>query len=345
MANQVPDPTSDAELPVPDMARQPAQSMKIVELMQAPTHDLAWIREAAQAAIELELSTIPPYLCALWSIDESSTVAERLIRAIVLDEMGHMGLMCNLLKGLGVSPKIVTGVPKYPGPLPGGVRPELTVYLSGLNRDFLYDVLMAIEKPEKPLALLDLDETFTSIGKFYQALADALVSEKPTLSTAGQLTKTGIGVKVLTNIDDAVKAIDHIKGQGEGTTTSASFDGQLAHYYKFGEVYHGRELVESPPGTFNFTGEEVPFPKTLPMAKVPRGGWQNRDPDGKGTLKAFNDLFLSVLQKLESAWAAGGASDLSKAVGLMLEMEDTARALMKIPRVTCDGNYGPDFIV
>ena len=159
MANQVPDPTSDAELPVPDVARQPAQSMKIVELMQAPTHDLAWIREAAQAAIELELSTIPPYLCALWSIDESGTVAEGLIRTIVLDEMGHMGLMCNLLKGLGVSPKIVTGVPKYPGPLPGGVRPELTVYLSGLNRDFLYDVLMAIEKPEKPLALLDLDET------------------------------------------------------------------------------------------------------------------------------------------------------------------------------------------
>ncbi|HEV2853455.1 MAG TPA: ferritin-like protein [Thermoanaerobaculia bacterium] len=339
------DPADEVALPSLNAVAQPARSMKIIELMQMPTHDMAWIREAVQAAIELELSTIPPYLCALWSIDESGTEAEELIRRIVQDEMGHMGLMCNLLKGLGEPPKIVTVAPRYPGPLPGGVRPELIVYLSGLNRDFLHDVLMEIEKPEEPLALLALDEAFPSIGKFYQALSDALVSEQPTLSTTGQLKKTSIGVDLLANIDDAVKAIDHIKGQGEGTTTSAIFDGELAHYYKFGEIYHGRKLVESPPGTFNFTGAEVPFPKTLPMAKAPAGGWPNRDPDGKGTLKAFNDLYASVLQKLESAWAAGGAADLSKAVGLMLQMADPARELMKVPRETCDGNYGPDFIV
>jgi hypothetical protein len=338
MTRMVPDPADGTASPM-------APSMKIVELMQAPTHDLPWIREAVQAAIELELSTIPPYLCALWSIDESGTEAEDLIRSVVLDEMGHMGLMCNLLKGLGESPKIVSVAPRYPGPLPGGVRPELTVYLSGLNRDFLHDVLMAIEAPEKPLALLALDETFTSIGTFYEALSEALVKENPALSTAGQLKKTSVGVDILTTVADAVKAIDHIKGQGEGTTTSATFDGELAHYYKFGEIYHGHELVESPPGTFTFSGTEVPFPKALPMAKVPLGGWPNRDPDGKGTLKAFNDLFASLLQKLESAWSSGSAADLSAAVGLMLDLADLARTLMKIPREACDGNYGPDFIV
>ncbi|MFJ8780898.1 hypothetical protein [Streptomyces sp. NPDC102476] len=36
----------------------------------------------------------------------------------------------------------------YPGPLSGGVRPGVTVYLSGLTRTFVHDVMMAIEAPE-----------------------------------------------------------------------------------------------------------------------------------------------------------------------------------------------------
>lgn len=321
-----------------------SRSTKILELMQAPVHDLAWVLEAVQAAIELELATIPPYLCALWSIDESGTRAEERIRTIVLDEMGHMGLMCNLLKGLGGAPKVAAVAPHYPGPLPGGVRPELTVHLSGLSADLLNDVLMAIEKPEKPLAMLIGEEKFASIGSFYQAIADTLVAEHLTLSSTGQLKRLSVGVSVLVTIDDAVKAIARIRGQGEGTTTAAKFDNALAHYYAFGEIYHGRELVESPPGTFTFTGAAVPFPKVLPMAMVPPGGWPNRDPDGKGTLKSLNDTYASILARLESAWGVGGAADLGKAIGDMLTIGDLARDLMKIPRETGDGNYGPDFV-
>jgi hypothetical protein len=44
--------------------------MNIVQLMQvAPAlHDLAWLKEARQAAIQLELAALPPYLCAMWSV-------------------------------------------------------------------------------------------------------------------------------------------------------------------------------------------------------------------------------------------------------------------------------------
>jgi rubrerythrin len=315
-----------------------ARKGRIAELMDAEVHDTDWIKKALQAAIELELATIPPYLCTLWSIDGGGTAAG-LIRDIVRDEMGHMGLMCNLLRGLGESPKIVA--PKYPGQLPGGVRPELNVYLSGLTRDSLHDVLMEIEKPEKPLAFVE--ETFTSIGKFYEAISDALVKESPTISTTGQMTEDRVGVEALPDITKAADAIRKIRGQGEGTTVSAKFNGTLAHYYKFGEIYHGHKLVDGPPPTF--TGAEVPFPKTFPMAKVPYGGWPNRDPDGKGTLKAFNDLYSSVLKNLELAWGAGGATSLGAAVDAMGDMKDLAKTLMQIPRGTCDGNYGPDFIV
>jgi len=324
--------------------KQYSRSTAIVELMQEEVHDTAWICKAAQAAIELEFSTIPPYLCALWSI-ESSGKARTLIRSVVLAEMAHMGLMCNLLKGLGGSPQIVSAAPRYPGPLPGGVRPGLTVYLSGLTRDFLHDVMMEIEKPEKPLALLSLEETFPSIGKFYAAISDALTTQKPAISTTGQLSNFDVGVNVLATLKDATDAIERIRGEGEGTTTSAIFNGDLAHYYEFGEIYHGRELVENPPGTFTFTGNELPFPTRLPMAKVPAGGWPNRDPGGKGTLKEFNDLYASLLSDLERAWSGGGDTSLDAAVATMTQMGSVARDLMKIPRETCEGNYGPDFVI
>ena len=44
--------------------------MQIAELMRVPKagHDSAWLAQSLQADIELELSTIPQYLCALWSI-------------------------------------------------------------------------------------------------------------------------------------------------------------------------------------------------------------------------------------------------------------------------------------
>ena len=46
----------------------------IVRLMTVPVErrDEGWLRDALQAAIQLELGTIPPYLFAFWSIDTSA---------------------------------------------------------------------------------------------------------------------------------------------------------------------------------------------------------------------------------------------------------------------------------
>ena len=46
-------------------------------------------------AVELELSTIPPYLCGYWSCQDSSSTAAHLILSVVLQEMLHMGLAAN----------------------------------------------------------------------------------------------------------------------------------------------------------------------------------------------------------------------------------------------------------
>lgn len=71
----------------------------IQRLMQQPAddHDPAWLQSALQAAIQLELATLPQYLCALFSIGDRTSVAFKLIKDIVFNEMTHFGLACNLL--------------------------------------------------------------------------------------------------------------------------------------------------------------------------------------------------------------------------------------------------------
>jgi hypothetical protein len=130
--------------------------------MQVPTdqHDLQWLKQSLQAAIELELSTLPPYLCCLWSIKSQDGPAYDLIDSVVLEEMLHLGLACNMLTGIGATPEIVTEYQAitYPGPLPGGVRPTLSVFLSGLSKTS-FEMYMQIEYPETgPVA--SLSETY-----------------------------------------------------------------------------------------------------------------------------------------------------------------------------------------
>nr|MCU0322110.1 ferritin-like protein [Chitinophagaceae bacterium] len=49
------------------------------------------LKKHLQVAIELEHSTIPPYLCALYSIKEGTNVAaSQIIRSVVIEEMLHM---------------------------------------------------------------------------------------------------------------------------------------------------------------------------------------------------------------------------------------------------------------
>jgi hypothetical protein len=131
-----------------------AEDNKIIELMgvPSPNHDIAWLNEALQAALKLELSTIPPYLCALWSIDETDGNSDypiESIKKIVVEEMRHIGLVCNMLTALGFTPEIKTPqvVPLYPGPLPRGVNPQLTVSLRKLSKQQL-ETFLEIEKPE-----------------------------------------------------------------------------------------------------------------------------------------------------------------------------------------------------
>ncbi|GGS89952.1 ferritin-like domain-containing protein [Streptomyces cinerochromogenes] len=112
------------------------------------------LRHALQLALELEHSTIPPYLYALFSLKpgRNHEVAE-IIRSVVMQEMLHITLVANILTALDGKPRIGRPgfVPTYPNHLPAGVLPDLVVSLRRCSIEQIRDVFMGIERPERPL--------------------------------------------------------------------------------------------------------------------------------------------------------------------------------------------------
>ena len=142
-----------------------------------------------------------------------------LILSVVLEEMLHMGLACNMLTTIGGTPHLV--VPPYPGPLPGGVRPELKeVYLSGLTPAVVEKVFMQIEMPEHPVPTEALVETHPTIGAFYDAIAKAFARAGESIIKSERQLSTSFSNKEalypITSLACAQKAIKEIKEQGEG---------------------------------------------------------------------------------------------------------------------------------
>src|SRR4030095_15954359 len=136
-----------------------------------------------QSAIELEHSTIPPYLQALYSIKhDQNTIVADLIRSIVVEEMLHMTIAANVLNAIDGEPVINKPdfIPTYPGPLPMNIHGGLEVGLAPLSKPLIHGVFMEIETPEdpktfpvKPLAVAAAPG-FATIGLFYAAIVDKL---------------------------------------------------------------------------------------------------------------------------------------------------------------------------
>ena len=147
---------------------------KYVETIRNATGP-ADLHEVVQSAIELEHATLPPYLTAMFSLHPGKNNKIRnIIRSIVMEEMLHMTIACNILNALGGSPVINKKgfIPEFPGKLPMGVEADLTVNLKAYSVAQVENTFMKIEEPEHPIDLsanLTEDHEVT-IGIFYSAL-------------------------------------------------------------------------------------------------------------------------------------------------------------------------------
>jgi rubrerythrin len=323
--------------------------------------DLKGLRGALQSAIELEHSTIPPYLYALYSIAPGANAEiASLLRSVVIEEMTHMGLACNILNAIGGTPTIdsPTFVPAYPGPLPGMVESQLTVPLSALTLDLVENVFMVIEEPEDPLEFPTLElAADVTIGQFYEQIAEQLRAAGEEIFTGDPGRQVGhdLGIEELVAITDlpgALTAIETIVEQGEGTTQKPTDDqGELAHYYRFAEIFHGHRLVavagvapDAPPDEqYAYDGPSIPFdaggvrslvlnPTTTSYAEGTPARYAN---------DTFNYTYTSLLKSLHQTFN-GRPEMLMSAVGVMESCKQQALAMGEL-RVSGTKLAGPSF--
>ena len=144
----------------------------IAQFIKGRIKSLPDLQDALQTAMRLEFSTIPPYLCAQWSINADPSGVGNMIQSIVVEEMYHFALAGNMLTAIGGTPNIAnaTFIPSYPmNVLPGGIPQKLAVDLKPLTPDQA-QVFMQIEFPEfLPVALVAGPAT---IGAFYDTIAE-----------------------------------------------------------------------------------------------------------------------------------------------------------------------------
>ena len=203
------------------------KALKIFKLM--PITSPQSLKEHLQTAIELEHSTIPTYLCALYSIMPGSNAeAAAVIRSVIMEEMLHMTLAANLLNAIDGHPNIdhENFIPAYPGFLPHSDE-SFKVSLLKFGKPAL-ETFMKIEKPAEPGAPPE-DDRYQTIGQFYEAIAGGfkfLYEEMKQDLFSGEREKQitpntwyyGGGGKVVEVIDlnSALLAIEEITAQGEG---------------------------------------------------------------------------------------------------------------------------------
>lgn len=238
------------------------------------------LHEHLELAIQVELTTVPPYLYAMYSIADQRSESALLLRSIVAEEMLHAVLASNVLLAVGGRPRFDTTayMPRYPGWVPHH-KPPLGVRLEPCSPAVVEDVFMRIEQPEIHGAPAEPDE-FETLGQFYHALEVALaeLSAQDDLFTDPQLecqlsdpafyapveddAEDSGGLMEVRDLAGADAAIEVIVHQGEGLSDERWADpshAELTHYYKLLQIRDG----ESP------IGEVRPVPTDPRTADYP----------------------------------------------------------------------------
>lgn len=298
-----------------------------------------------QNAIELEHSTIPPYLTAMFSLRSGTNHRiGTLIRSIVIQEMLHMSIAANILIAIGGRPQINNPafIPKYPGPLPMDIG-GLIVGIEAFSMPVVKDTFMAIEQPEDEIpvrtpGLLEAAETYATIGEFYDAIKAQIRALGPSIFVNPTAPPQVVAphwfppdkLYPITGPDSACRAIDLIKLEGEGTAlTPYQSPDDPAHFYKFGSIVAGRELVTTPTG-YAYAGAAIPFD--------PDGIWPLKPnctiaefavgTQARTRIEQYAWNYSSLLNALHDAFN-GEPARLDAAIGAMYDLRVVAVAMMQ----------------
>ena len=305
---------------------------------------LETLKSHLQIAIELEHSTLPPYLYACWSIQGNSPQAKeatQLLLSVIREEMLHMAMACNILNAIGGSPSINHDefVPSYPGYLPGHSHTAnaFTVHLEKFSTSAI-DTFMKIELPARFTENPEHGKRWATIGEFYEEIIELINSPELTdedFRGGKQIDNSAYPAhgKLFTvnSKQDAIDAVDEIIDQGEGLEGN-EFDAEheLTHFFRFKKA---SDLMTSK--SWDWPNE------VLPVATDPEDHYF---PDeAKEINRQFNAVYSGLLDEMHDAFNKEGGT-MDKAIDIMFELIPLAKKLMTIPMKTKVGNCGPTFI-
>ncbi|MFI7703984.1 ferritin-like domain-containing protein [Nonomuraea sp. NPDC049480] len=319
----------------------------------APIATLDSLREHLQWAIELEHATLPPYLCALYSLDpERNPEAVEVVGSVFAEEMLHLALAANLLNAVGGRPRLDTPqmLPPHPRRLPHG---DLELSLLPFGAEAL-EMFLRLERPAPPGAPAQSDG-YETIGQFYDAIEQglrhlcdrlgerALFRGDPARQVSGAHFRHTAGRLIAVDgLASALAALEEIVEQGEGTSRAEVWDGdqnvfhpdreEAAHYYRFQELKIGRRYQRGDTPQSGPTGEplRVDLVGVRPMRRNPRLSDHAPGSAIRTAQEEFNHTYCAVLHLLEKAFN-GSPKLLSVATGTMYALKAQAQALMLMP--------------
>jgi Ferritin-like len=335
----------------------------MIRLQMTPPTSIADAQSMLQTAIGVEFGTLPPYLYAMFSIPPGANpAAAGLIKSVVMQEMVHMCLACNILNALGGDPVLTP--PVYPGPLPGDIGPDggeaLVISLLPLSEAAMYQG-MQIEQPEEipdfPVVQGALEGVPASgtIGQFYAAL-DAYLATLPAnawFPERNQITDDQFfpgQLFAVNDYDDANRAIQEIVSEGEGspqTNDPLDFQNDLAHFYRFGEVYYDKVLTKTPQPPGYAWGPEplgVDWSAVYPAIPNPCTHDFSGDPAGAQAAQvACNAAYTEMVDQLQKA-VTGTEGALGNAVRAMFELRMAAKVALQQKLADGVSVAGPAFL-
>lgn len=329
--------------------------------------DVESLRQHLQWAVALEHATLPPYLCGLYSIEEGSNPeAVEVIRSVFIEEMLHLTLAANILNAVGGFPLLDSAsvLPSYPTCLPHS-NGAFEVSLIKFSREAVATFLK-IERPGEHDCLPE-DDSYETIGQFYEALEEGLVRLSRELGEGalfcGDLRRQvtddlyyggGGRVIVVSDLESALAALAEIVDQGEGLQHQEIWDEdrsvahpdreEVAHYFRFNELAIGRSYRPGDTPKSGPTGPEfaVDWDAVHNMRPNPR----SRDyPEGSAIrerLEDFNRSYSGILHLLDKSFN-GSPRLLAVAMGAMYGLKEQAVALMGLPSGDGETTVGPSF--
>ncbi len=149
--------------------------------------------------------------------------------------------------------------------------------------------------------------------------------------------------------DSAIAAIDLIVDQGEGTKTSPlDPEHELAHYYRYAEIYYGKTLIPNPspkPGEpdWAYAGHPIAFDPCGVWPVVTNPASSMYPPGSRLTSlnNTFNYTYTALLKSLHLVFN-GQPDRLGPAIGLMESLKEQALVLMS-SEVVPGQTAGPTF--